>query len=160
MVVVCSHLPGEGHFLSERFRVLPVLCVDGLDYWRGLASVWDSDETIVNVEHDMEVTDEHVETLLACPHSLCSWAYESHWISTGLPRDVISAGTFGPNGRQYLDGGEEWAEWSAIGLVKIARDARIGPLTEAPWNRLELSVETAVARPWHMHWPPVPHHHW
>lgn len=171
MLVVASHLPGEGHFRSEHFRVVPVCCVGEFDYHAALAAVWESDETIVNVEHDIEVSDEHVEALIDCPEPLCSWAYHCHWASTGLPHDVIAAGT----GRRdphtnpdpdCLTGGEEWANWSAIGLVKIAPEARIGPLRREPWQRLELSIHDAVKRPWHMHGNAVggadlvPHHHW
>lgn len=164
VLVVCSHLPGEGHFDSELFRVVPRLCADLLDYWRALVSVWDSPSPIVNVEHDVAVTDEHIAALIDCPHPLCAWAYRTHWITNGVG-DLIAAGT----GRRdpatnpdpgYLTGGEEWAAWSAIGLCKIAPEARVGPLRPEPWMRLELAVHDAVKRPWHLHWPPVAHHHW
>ena len=135
-----------------------------MDYWRGLAEHWDHPGPLVNVEHDIEVTDEHVAALLACPEPLCSWAYECHWASTGLDHDVIAAG----NGRRdprsnpdpdCLVGGEEWAAWSAIGLVKLTADVRVGPLRREPWQRLELAVHDAVRGPWHMHWPLVNHWH-
>ena len=155
--ILSTYLPGEGHFHSDRFDVLPWCCDDDLDYWGGLVSLWNRPVTIVNVEHDVEVTGEHIDALLACPHPLCSWAYESHWISTHQPRDVISARN--PDG--FITEATEWAEQSAIGLVKITPGARIAPLVEAPWCSLEVSVENAVKRPWHMHFsPPLPHHHW
>ena len=141
-------------------------CSEDVDYWRGLASVWGSQATVVNVEHDLEVSDAHIAALIDCPHPLCSWAYRCHWASTGLPYDVIAAGTGGRDEHTqpvpgYLAGGEEWAAWSAIGLVKIAPEARMGPLRREPWQRLELAVHDAVKRPWHMHWTPeLHHHHW
>lgn len=170
-VVVASHLPGEGHFRSDTFRVDPVLCEDDYSYWRGLAKHWDGPNTICNVEHDIEVHDEHIAALLDCPHPLCSWAYRCHWISTGIPDGVIAAGAGArdiprPLDEYYLQGGEEWAEWSAIGLVKIAPAARIGPLRREPWSTLELAVEDAVKRPWHTHGNEpggaglALHHHW
>lgn len=163
-VVVATHLRGEGHLRSRRFDVRPVCCVDELGYWRALDGLWASGVTIVNVEHDMQVTDRHVAALLACEHPLCSWAYACHWASTGLAHDVIAAGT-GMRDRAtnpdpgYLTGGEEWAAWSAIGLVKITAEARVAPLRCEPWPFVELAVHDAVKRPWHMHWPSVPHHH-
>lgn len=163
--MLASHLRGEGHFRSSAFRVVPACCEGPYDYWRALADLWDGLETIVNVEHDVEASDDHVAQLLACGHLLCSWAYQCHWISTGLPRDVIAAG-LGARDPQthpdpvHLTGGEEWANWSAIGLVKIAPEARTGPLRREPWQQLELAVHDAVSGPWHMHWPPVTHHHW
>jgi hypothetical protein len=164
-VILCSHLPGEGHFTSERFDVRGIVCRDDFDYWAGLAAVWESAETIVNVEHDMEVTDEHVAELIDCPAAACSFAYHVHWASTSLRDDVIAAGNGARDADRhpdpgFLQGGEEWAEWSAIGLVKITPEARIGPLRREPWQRLELAVHDAVKRPWCLHWPPVNHHHW
>lgn len=164
-IVVCSHLPGEGHFVSDAYRLRPVLCVDEFDYWAGLSEMWDSDLTIVNVEHDIEVEDGHLDELLACSQPLCGFAYRCHWVSTGIDGGVIAAGTGERDVHRqpaayYLQGGEEWAAWSAIGLVKFTPEARIGPLRRESWSHLELAVEAAVKRPWHMHWPPVPHHHW
>lgn len=165
-VIVCSHLPGEGHLHSKRFRVVPVLCADEFDYWRGLAEHWDTDATIVNAEHDIEWSDEHVAALLDCPEPLCTWAYRCNWISTGIASGVIAAGAGARDvatqpDAYYLQGGEEWAQWSAIGLVKIESKARRGPLEREPWNRLELAVEAAVRSPWHVHWTPeLKHHHW
>lgn len=170
-VVLCSHLPGEGHFRSTRFKVVPIECVDPYDYWRGVAYWWGSGRTIVGIEHDMEVSDAHVRELIDCPNSLCAWAYHCHFASTGLPRDVIAAGTGSRDSGltsdpEYLTGGERWAAWSAIGVVKIAAQARLGPLRRESWQLLELSVHDAVHRPWHIHGNAVGgadlihHHHW
>lgn len=164
-LLIASYLPGEGHLDSERFEVRPVLCEDEFSYWRGLAAGWGSDRALVNVEHDIEWSDEHIAALLDCPEPLCSWAYRCHWASTGIDGGVIAAGTGARDiarhpDAYYLQGGEEWAAWSAIGLVKIAPEARVGPLRREPWNMLELAVEDAVRGPWHTHWPEVPHHHW
>jgi hypothetical protein len=170
VIILASHLPGEGYFRSTRFSVESISCDDDLAYWRGLQRHWDSDLTIVNLEHDLEVADEHIARLLACPYPCCSHAYACHWASTGLPHDVYAAGLGGRDIKsqpiaEYLQGGEPWANWSAIGLVKLAPAARTGPLREEPWSQLELAVHDAVKRPWHMHWdtpemPPVVHHHW
>lgn len=143
----------------------PVCCSDPFDYWGGLASVWEWDATLVNVEHDIELTDAHVAALIACPHDLCSWAYRCHWQITHIAGGVIAAGAGARDAAMqpdayYLQGGEEWAVWSAIGLVKITAAARVEPLERAPWNQLELAVEAAVRGPWHMHWPPINHWHW
>jgi hypothetical protein len=156
--VIASHLDGEAHFTSNRFKVLPALCAGDHDYWRALAEYWDSGRTLVNVEHDIDVTDGHIAELLDCPHSLCSWAYECHFATTGKPQSIVAAGT--GDWAHHLQGGEEWADWSAIGLVKLTPQARTGELVGLPWGQLEKAVHKAVARPWHMHWPLVAHHHW
>lgn len=165
-LILASRLPGEGTLPFE-IEVVPIECVDEFAYWRGVADHWDSDRTLVNLEHDIEADDSHIRELLDCPHPLCSWAYRCHWISTHIEGGVIAAGSgtrtvdvpVSPEA-YYLQGGEEWAQWSAIGLVKITPDARITALRREPWNMLELAVHDAVQGPWHMHWPEVPHHHW
>jgi hypothetical protein len=162
-LVIASYLPGEGHFESERFQVAGVECRDDYDYWAGLAALWDGPDTIVNIEHDVEVTDEHIAQLLDCPHPLCTWPYICHWISSGLAFPLFGVGT----GKHRLWEPEEWAHWSVIGLVKITAAARTGPLRRETWQRVELAIESAVALPWHVHWRlpgsdqvGVNHHHW
>ena len=156
--VIASHLEGDGHFTSERFTVGPVLCRDEDDYWRGLAKHWGSGLTLVNLEHDIDATDEHIAELLACPHPACTWAYECHWATTGQSDPQVAAGK--GDFETHLTGGEEWADWSAIGLVKLRPEARIAGLARTKWQLLEHSVHASVRGPWHVHWPLVAHHHW
>src|SRR5581483_6657223 len=75
VLVIASHLPGEGVLQFDRHRVDPVECAGDFDYWAGLARHWDGPLTLVNVEHDLEASDVHVDALLACPHPLCTWLY-------------------------------------------------------------------------------------
>lgn len=154
-LVICSHLPHEGHFESERFTVAPVRCDDDYSYWRGLEKHWDGPDTLLNVEHDVGVTDAHLAALTDCPHEACTWAYLCHWASTGLARSIFAQSV---NGSPITEG-DEWADRSGIGLVKIAASARVAPLRREQWPRVELAVADAVAGPFHLHWPPVTHHH-
>lgn len=149
VLVIASHLPGEGHFRSERFWTIPLRCESDFDYWRGLWRLWPQPHTLILVEHDIEVTDAHVAALLDCPWPLCSWLYELH-MPSGCPR--------GGWAQRGISG--DWADRSGIGLVKVGPEARVGPLRREPWARVELAVEAAVKRPWHVHGPEVPHHHW
>ena len=168
MILLASYLPGEGCCLrNSKHPVERIECVGPYDYWRGFLKHWDSDEVIVNVEHDLEISDEHIDALLDCPHPLCSVPYPCHWITTGMTRDVFAVGNDRWHGQFFFGGGEEWANWSAIGLVKIAPEARIAPLGMARWARLEIAIEEAIKPPWHLHWaepygtlPAVTHHHW
>lgn len=154
--MVSSYLPGEGHWRSERFFVQPVCCHDELDYWRGLNEAWLTGATVINLEHDVECSDAHIEELLDCPEPLCTWAYRLHWRSTGLPGGRVAQSMAG----QQLAAGAPRADWSGLGLVKVTRDARSGALRREPWQRVELAVADAVAGTWHVHWPEVRHHHW
>lgn len=161
-VVVASYLPGEGHFHSDRFAVLAVRCSGLIDYWEGLHSVWGTEATIINIEHDLEVSDNHIATLLNCPHPLCSYAYQCHWASSHMDHDIYphGKGTRYDYPVRYGTVDQEWADWSAIGCLKIEKVARIAELRREPWALLELAVEDAVARPIHLHWPEIRHHHW
>ena len=171
-VVLASHLAGEGAFRSQKYTVKPWLCREDevFDYWRGLLSVWDFPGIVLNAEHDVEFTDDHLDELLRCPHPQCSYQYPCHWASTGRFDDVWPARNEQPgsNGLAvFVETGTEWAAQSAIGLVKLTPESRVGPLEQAHWSRLEVSVENATKRPWHLHFgapygpnPPLKHHHW
>lgn len=154
-LVVCSHLAGEGHFESADHPTISVACEGVFDYWAGLERLWACGQSLVLVEHDLEVTDEHVRSLLVCRYHLCTIAYRLHWRSTGFPRSIFAHYEHG----QPIARGVEWADWSGIGLCKIGRDARVGELRQEPWPRVELAVNDAVRGPWHVHWPEANHWH-
>jgi hypothetical protein len=160
-IIVCSYLPGEGCCLkSERYEVTRVECRRDYDYWKGLARAWATDEVVVNIEHDLEVYDDDIADLLACRQPLCSRAYPCHWVTTGLGRDVFPMGPDRWHGQEFIEEGTEWAQWSAIGFIKVSPAARTRRLPIARWTRLEIAVEDTITPPWHLHWPPVRHHHW
>ena len=155
-LVIASYLPGEGHYRSDRHNVVPILCDDDKGYWRGIVEHWDHPAPIINVEHDLEVNDDQIEELFVCKYSLCSFAYPMHWISTGNHNNVWPHSMNG----EFVQAGDEWATWSAIGFVKIAPEARLSVPYECHWRQMEDAIDKAVQKPWHLHWPPVPHHHW
>lgn len=159
-LVLVSYLPGEGFLASEQHRVVPIRCDTDLSYWKGIADRWDHPASLVNIEHDLEWTDAQVTELLSCKYDACSYAYRCNWVSTGQPNGVWAHTANGV----FIERGDEWAEWSGLGFIKIAPAARIAPLREAVWNRVENSIDEAVKTPWHMHWGPngngVPHWHW
>lgn len=157
-IVLASFLPGEEHFKSERFDVVPVCCVDPLDYWRGVEAHWGSDDTLCVVEHDMEVNDELISELLDCPHPMCSWAY---WlgIPSGGPHWSHRTGLKPPCGGVWIQEGEEWADFGGIGFCKIAPEVRVRPLPESTWQFVDIAVFSAVDLRCHVHWPAVEHFH-
>lgn len=156
VVILASHMPDEGHLESERYRVVPIVCDDTFGYWQGLSQWWESDHTLINVEHDLEWSDEQISELVACPHPLCSWNYRCHWSSSGQVNGVLPHTMDG----KFVEPGDEWADWSAIGLVKVTPQVRIAPLPKEPWQRVEKAIDEAVKKPWHLHGPELPHHHW
>lgn len=163
--VVAARLPGENPHASQYKISTPVLRGD-FDYWKALHDVWYGPDTLVNVEHDMEFSDELVQGLLDCPHPLCTYPYlcwireRGHYVYTPTA-----------DGR-WVSEGRPWADTSTLGFVKIAPEARVRPLRRMIWKFLEHSVCIAVAgfsqvekdvlgnrRAWHVHWPAVKHFH-
>lgn len=163
-VVCASHLSGAPWFVSERFTVAGIECADPLDYWRGLAAQWDGPAVIVNVEHDVAATDDLIAELLACPHPKCSYAYLLYWVSTGaaVPHFAQREGPQPPAGGRWISPGEEWCDYTGIGLIKVEPAARVRPLAESPWQHLDIQVSAATSGRWHVHWGDgqgVAHHH-
>lgn len=154
MILLSSHLPGEQPVSSEQYEVTPIECVAITDYWQGVASYWESDETIVNVEHDMEYSDRLVAELLDCPEPLCSHAYRVF-----LARYVRWEWAAWDAGLQYISTGQEVSEQASIGFCKITSAARVAPLTRSTWKLLEVDLNKAVRGPWHIHWPAIKHLH-
>jgi hypothetical protein len=155
-LVVCSHLPDEGHFESVVYPTVSVPCVGVFDYWAGLDRLWACGRSLVMVEHDLEVTDEHIRSLTDCLYGLCTVAYQVHWRTTGHPTSIFAHHQLG----KAISRGNEWADWSGIGLCKVGRDVRVGELRREPWPRVELALNDAVRGPWHVHWPEATHHHY
>jgi hypothetical protein len=121
---------------------------DDYAYWRSLAALWVSTDTLVNVEHDHPFSEALVSELLSCPHPLCTHAYLMH-----VPRMHYAHSTRA----DAMDGfwiseGDEWAAYSAIGFCKIAASARVRPLARTVWRGVELEVNSAATGSWHVHW--------
>lgn len=155
-VILVGHLPHEGHFRSERHRVTSYLYDDDFGKWEAIVPYWDGPETLVHLDNDIELTDAHIDELLACPHAACSWAYRLHWASCGIAEGVMAQRFKG----QYVTEGDEWSDISGHGLIKLTRAARVAPLRKAIWSRVEGSIHESFAGPWHLHWPEVNHWHW
>jgi hypothetical protein len=160
-VILASHLPGQPHFESRRFKVIPVECVGDFHYWQGWTDQWPSDQTIVNVEHDMECSDTLIQELLDCPEPLCTHAYTLYLPSVGAgpPHYAQRTGPKPPAGGEWLNGGEEWCDFTGIGFCKITPRARVAPLERVSWQTVDCSVALATEGRWHVHWPGVEHDH-
>ena len=158
-VVLTSHLVDAEHFRSEHYEVHPIECVEPEDYHAGVARWWDSDRTIINVEHDMQVDHELIQGLLDCPHPFCSWAY---WlgIPSGGPHWAHRTGKQPPCGGVWIETGDEWADYGGIGFCKITPEARVRPLPEQTWQFVDIAVFQAVDERMHIHWPAVAHDHY
>lgn len=143
--------------LTSAYPAEDVLCEGLFGYWAGLDRVWDTGRTIVNVEHDMEFSDDLVAELLSCPRELCAYPYEVR--PSGMPERVYSVSYFGWG----TDDSIPFAIFSAIGFCKIAATAQVGTkLTKTTWMRVERVIHDAVItdqRLWHIHWPAIGHRH-
>jgi hypothetical protein len=157
-LVLASCLPGEDYVASERFAVVPIRCIDPLDYWRGVEVWWQSRRTIVNVEHDMECSDDLIQTLLDCPEPFCTWAYFLGKPSGG-PHWAHRTGRQPPCGGVWIEEGDEWADFGGIGFCKIEPSVRVRELGEQTWQFVDIAVFASVQRQVHVHWPAIEHRH-
>jgi hypothetical protein len=165
-VILASILPGEPIFESEQFEVWPIECVEPENYWEGVAEWWDSDRVIVNLEHDVECSDELIQTLLDCDCAFGTWAY---WlgIPSGGPHWAHRTGKQPPCGGAWIETGDEWADFGGIGFCKIEPSARVRPLWEPKddddepptWQEVDIAVFASVHQQVHVHWPAVEHLH-
>lgn len=151
-VVLASHLPGEGHFRSERFRVVSLPCEGDLDYSHGMQTLWATGKAICNIEHDMECSDELIQELLDCPHPLCTHAYLLYWPSTHQAQPHYAQRHGGTNYGDWIKQGEEWCDFSGIGFCKIVPQARVRPLVDSHWSIVDCAVTNATDAHWHVHW--------
>jgi hypothetical protein len=151
--VASSYLDGESPAALTNYDVAGIRCVDKMDYWRGLNAAWSGPGTLVNVEHDMECTDELVRQLVDCPWPACSHAYRV-WLSD-RQQFVFAARS---SGGGWVDEGVTAADYAGVGFCKIEQTARSFPLRRGPWIAIEQAVNQAVGE-WHIHWPAVEHYH-
>lgn len=150
-------MPGDPPLKSE-FPVHDVVCEDAFfGYWAGLNVVWDSDRTIVNLEHDMEFSDDLVRELLSCPHDLCAFPYKVRPFGWPGMRHGASYGCL------WVATNQPYASFSSIGFCKMTAKARAGSTLErAIWDKVEGVIHTAIVRDrqiWHLHWPAIEHYH-
>ena len=151
-------MPGDAPLSSEAYPVADVVCDDLVfGYWEGLNELWDSDRTLINIEHDMEYSDLLVAELLSCPHPTCAYPYIVR--PFGWPGKTYSASY----GSLWVTADMPYASFSSIGFCKVTAEARRGSTLErAIWSKVEASIHIAVTqnkRLWHLHWPAVTHHH-
>lgn len=170
-VIVSTYLTGEEPLKSDKYWVLPVECKGEFSYWAGFSSVWQQGRTIVNIEHDMQFSDELVTGLLDCPYHLCAYAYQV--FPTQLGRYIYCA-TRDIDKPNWIDEGEKWAGWSSIGFCKVDPECQHRALPKQFWQWFEHSINHVVCDTrteyiggdvvntrtrWHIHWPEVQHMH-
>lgn len=142
--------------MASSFGTLDLVCDDPFDYWAGLDSVWDTGRTIVNVEHDMEFSDDLVMELLSCPWDLCAYPYAVQ--PAGWPGLL-----YGASWGSWVPKDTAFAHFSSIGFCKIGLRVQRGTaLPRAVWDKVEGAIHTGAVKNrnlWHLHWPAIGHHH-
>ena len=177
VVVYAARLPGEQPFRSERFDVHAPVLKDHLAYCRGLADLWHEPVTIINVEHDMEVSDKLIADLIDCPEPLCTRPYKCYF-EVGRKRQVplFAQHVFAPKyGHARRDGehmlnlwakgvrpireDDRYADFAAAGFLKLAPEARVRPLEIDGWQGVEACIFQGCSGRYHLHWPEIEHFH-
>lgn len=172
--VYAAYKPPLMPFYSDEFDVYSLQIRSDADYAIGMATMYENGEQFVNIEHDMQVSDDRIYELFECPLPFCTWAYRIHrsWI-VDLSQGKLDEETLSyPNSfyaqHNVLDGrvipiqNQEVtsALCSGIGFCKITPDGREFPIVH--WTAVEQPVQELcqnVAKAWHIHWPEVEHWH-
>ncbi len=92
VIITSSYLTGEEPVRSDRYSVQGIECKrehGEFDYCDGLQSAWQTDKVLVNIEHDMETSDDLVDGLVRCPYPVCAYAYQVY--PTALKRYIYCA---------------------------------------------------------------------
>jgi hypothetical protein len=155
-------------------RYVPELGGDAFGYWAALSELWERPVTVVNVEWDMEYSDQLARQLNDCPHPVCTHAYRvypgastrlpepvwAHQVSTvGLSPPIPSIVNWCARGCRWLADGDEWADFGGIGFLKVTPEGRSGSLRRDTWRGVEMSVAASLTSRIHVHWPGVKHYH-
>lgn len=138
-------------------------CCDGpYDYWQALNTLWVTPVDIINIEHDIEATKDHVDELINCKYALCTYAYLVYSATHGEPDPRWCHWHKGHNNTLYQGSeGDKFADFSGIGLCKIGGMQRLKTHLSTPrgWRHLDVMVNRRKFGKWHVHWPAVEHNH-
>ena len=139
-------------------------CVGSTDYATALRVYWELSGHMVIVEHDIVPTEEQVRELIDCPHPLCTIPYWLWPESTGLTYALCSAFLVTEHGKVCVPDGEAYADFSALGLVKLSAEFRasVGKPSIVQWNNVDIEINRLVSLGhyrWHIHRPMVEHYH-
>lgn len=167
VVVVSSYLPlREETTATSRYPVHPVKCLDELDYMEGVAAAWATDNTIVNIEHDLQYDDKLIDDLVNCPEPACAYPYLIHHHPLKAPFYCCAIGNRAKGWASFwvtcawVTPDDEWADFAAPGFIKVTPEART-PIVDldAHWQHVEFVINDHVTTRWHLHWPAVEHYH-
>lgn len=138
-------------------------------YESGLRKIWNCGADIIIVEHDMNVTDSHIEELADCPSILCAFAYKVYPVTTGEHEPRLAQANRIPytpaeGFYRYIKEGDTWADHAGFGFIKLGALARatVTHWEEGEWNNLDTRVSQALndeGLKFHIHWPEVEHLH-
>lgn len=150
--------------LHPEIDIVDVECSGLNDYADAVRNLWNGPHTLINIEQDLEPDEGMIEELLECPEPLCSQMYWLAALSTGRTESLYCAFVGQVNNLRPVEHGEEYADLSGLGLIKLTAEARkaIGMPDQVRWNELDYNLATrikAAGLRWHCHWPVCLHHH-
>lgn len=169
-----SYFIHKATVLSEKVPVIFAPCKTEDSYDTYLKALWNYQDDLVILEHDIHADIEDIMDLFYCPHPLCARAYEIN--HSDIPAGTIAHRNLvkhpAPDNntliQQWIKSNEEWADLVGFGLTKIGRMFRKAYPPE--WSedyyphRRSLSLDSRfcymtneLGFRWHIHWPIIHH---
>lgn len=175
-MVLSVFVPPLKAYQSTIYPVVGVPHIDNSSYYEAIRSFWNRTGTpFINIEHDVEASDDRIADLLGCRHPNCTWAYRfsrTHHIEQDHGQVKHVGQMVQPDGPLYAQSNwytdergqhfgavkgptEITSVHSGLGFCKITPIP--APIHPCHWAMVETEINHHIQE-WHIHWPEV--HHW
>lgn len=143
-----------------------VLCEKEWDYSNSLANIWNADDDLMIIEHDIAFPLAAYDDLVNCPASLCVPMYRLYPASTGLEKKVWAHRRQGKDFLEWIPMWQEWVPYAGLGMAKLNRIIRQvfnTPPRNVHWKLVDTAISQYLselgATQWHVHNIEVEHLH-
>lgn len=146
-------------------EVMKVNCVTAETYEKAFQVLWTGlpfSESLIVLEHDVQVNLNMYQNLIDCPHGLCAQRYMLYPVTTGLQYPVCAHRKIVGDHITWVEEDDEWADFVGFGFVKIDSRPCFLDLPKGTWRNLDSRVSNITrveGEKWHLHRPDAVHLH-
>lgn len=153
---LAENLPG--------MRIVHAASTDPYDYAKALEKALGEGDDLAVVEGDLAVMPHHLLELQRCMQPLCVFAYYIYPLRGEVRVPEIVHWDAPDRIKGPIREGDHWAMVVGLGLARMRREGLSGVVArpiipQVLWRDVAASLSARIARPWHVHWPAVVHHH-